>query len=180
MDNISTEPTFIPSFLETATSGILNAIQVMSYWEVIAVVLGVAYIVLAMRENSWCWYAAFGSTAIFSWLFFDVSLVMESALNVYYLAMAVYGWYVWNKPKGLHASASASSATSQNDTGISNFKPIKWLFVKQSHYGGYALSRFFYHMGRRINDLHGGEKNLRELDLLDRDRHTGHLFVCGP
>ena len=119
MDNISTEPTFIPSFLETATSGILNAIQVMSYWEVIAVVLGVAYIVLAMRENSWCWYAAFGSTAIFSWLFFDVSLVMESALNVYYLAMAVYGWYVWNKPKGLHASASASSATSQNDTGIS-------------------------------------------------------------
>jgi nicotinamide mononucleotide transporter len=50
-----------------------------------------------MRENSLCWYAAFGSTAIFSWLFFDVSLLMESALNVYYLVMAIYGWYVWNK-----------------------------------------------------------------------------------
>jgi len=95
MEPLTTEP----SFFDAASSGILNAIQVMSYWEVLAVVLGVAYLVLAMRENSWCWYAAFGSTAIFSWLFFDVSLVMESALNVYYLAMAIYGWYIWNKPK---------------------------------------------------------------------------------
>jgi nicotinamide mononucleotide transporter len=109
MDNIHTEPTFI----EIASTGILSAIQAMSYWEVIAVVLGVAYLVLAMRENSWCWYAAFGSTAIFSWLFFDVSLVMESALNVYYLVMAVYGWYVWNKPKGL------TSLNNEKTTGVS-------------------------------------------------------------
>jgi len=85
------------SFSDAFIQGVISAAQAMSYWEVIAVVLGIAYLVLAMRENSLCWYAAFGSTAIFSWLFFDVSLVMESALNVYYLAMAVYGWCVWNK-----------------------------------------------------------------------------------
>jgi nicotinamide mononucleotide transporter len=85
------------SFTDTFIQGVISAAQAMSYWEVIAVVLGIAYLVLAMRENSLCWYAAFGSTAIFSWLFFDVSLLMESVLNVYYLAMAVYGWYVWNK-----------------------------------------------------------------------------------
>ncbi|ASP40828.1 nicotinamide mononucleotide transporter [Bacterioplanes sanyensis] len=67
----------------------------MSPWEVVAVALGIAYLVLAMRQSNWCWYAAFGSTAIFSWLFWDVSLVMESALNVYYLIMAIYGWWVW-------------------------------------------------------------------------------------
>ena len=85
------------SFSDAFIQGVISAAQAMSYWEVIAVALGIAYLVLAMRENSLCWYAAFGSTAIFSWLFFDVSLVMESALNVYYLVMAVYGWYVWNK-----------------------------------------------------------------------------------
>ena len=85
-----------PNFLESFSQGVISAMQAMSYWEVIAVILGIAYLVLAMRENSLCWYAAFGSTAIFSWLFFDVSLVMESALNMYYLAMAIYGWYVWN------------------------------------------------------------------------------------
>jgi nicotinamide mononucleotide transporter len=75
--------------------GVITAAQAMSIWEVVAVILGVAYLVLAMRQNILCWYAAFGSTAIFSWLFWDVSLVMESGLNVYYLIMAVYGWWVW-------------------------------------------------------------------------------------
>jgi nicotinamide mononucleotide transporter len=75
--------------------GIITAAQAMSTWEVIAVILGVAYLVLAMRQNILCWYAALGSTAIFSWLFWDVSLVMESGLNVYYLIMAIYGWWVW-------------------------------------------------------------------------------------
>lgn len=69
--------------------------QAMSVAEIIAVALGLAYLLLAMRQNNACWYAAFGSTAIFSWLFWDVSLVMESALNVYYLAMAVYGLWAW-------------------------------------------------------------------------------------
>ena len=81
--------------------GIVAAAQAMSIWEVVAVILGIAYLVLAMRQSMLCWYAAFGSTAIFSWLFWDVSLVMESGLNVYYLIMAIYGWSVWrgNKEK---------------------------------------------------------------------------------
>ena len=76
-------------------NGVMMAAQAMSIWEVLGVLLGFAYLALAMNQNILCWYAAFGSTAIFSWLFWDVSLFMESALNVYYLIMAVYGWWVW-------------------------------------------------------------------------------------
>jgi len=76
-------------------NGVMMAAQAMSIWEVLGVLLGLAYLALAMNQNILCWYAAFGSTAIFSWLFWDVSLFMESALNVYYLLMAVYGWWVW-------------------------------------------------------------------------------------
>lgn len=85
------------SFFDTFFYGVIHALQAISFLEVIAVLLGFAYLFLAMKENSLCWYAAFGSTAIYSWIFFDVSLVMESALNVYYLGMAIYGWLVWNK-----------------------------------------------------------------------------------
>lgn len=67
----------------------------MSPWELIAVLLSVAYLALIMRHNRLGWYAAFGSTSIFIWLFWDASLLMESALNVYYLLMAVYGWWAW-------------------------------------------------------------------------------------
>ena len=74
---------------------VIDTFMAQSGWEMAAVALGIAYLLLAMRQSNWCWPAAFGSTAIFSWLFWDVSLVMESALNVYYLVMAVYGWWAW-------------------------------------------------------------------------------------
>lgn len=74
---------------------IITAIKAISIWEAVAVVFGVAYLLLAMRENILCWYAAFLSTAISIYIFWDVDLLMESALQVYYLVMAVYGWYQW-------------------------------------------------------------------------------------
>lgn len=76
---------------------LLLALQAMSPWELAAVVLGIAYLLLAMRESLWCWYAAFASTSIFLFLFWEVDLLMESALQLYYLAMAVYGWWHWQQ-----------------------------------------------------------------------------------
>lgn len=78
---------------------ILGALAAMSVLEVIAVVLALAYLVLAMGEQISCWYAAFASTAIYLYLFWDVSLLMESALQVFYLLMAVYGWWQWHHHK---------------------------------------------------------------------------------
>ena len=63
--------------------------------EVIAVVAAVAYLLLAIRQNIWCWLCAGISTAIYVYLFYDAKLYMESALNLFYLGMAVYGWAVW-------------------------------------------------------------------------------------
>ena len=81
----------------SAAEQLLPALLAMSFWEALAVVLGVAYLLLAMRESLWCWYAGFVSTAIFLVLFWEVSLLMESALQLYYLAMSVYGWWHWRK-----------------------------------------------------------------------------------
>ncbi len=67
----------------------------MSGLEAVAVVLAIAYLVLAIRQSIWCWPCAFASTAIYIWLFHSVSLFMESALNAFYLLMAVYGFMHW-------------------------------------------------------------------------------------
>ena len=71
--------------------------------ETLAVALGISYLLLAMCENSLCWYCAFFSTAIYVYIFGDVSLYMESALNVYYMGMAVYGWLQWQKGGANHS-----------------------------------------------------------------------------
>ncbi len=78
------------------------ALLVRQPWEVLAVLLGIAYVVLAARESILCWPCALASTAIFTLLFWDASLLMESGLNVYYMAMALYGWWHWTRgrPEG--------------------------------------------------------------------------------
>ena len=63
--------------------------------EVIAVVAAVAYLLLAIRQNILCWFFALVSTAIYIVLFIDAKLYMESLLNGFYFAMALYGWYFW-------------------------------------------------------------------------------------
>jgi nicotinamide mononucleotide transporter len=107
-------------------NGVMIAAQAMSLWEVAAVILGLAYLVLAMRQSILCWYAAFGSTAIFSWLFWDVSLLMESGLNVYYLIMAVYGWWVW---KGNATLNQVDQAGGENQRTIQVWSMTRHLVV---------------------------------------------------
>lgn len=90
-------------FSEQVVSAIADAVAAMSLWELGAVVLALAYLLLAMKENSLCWYAAFASTSIYVFLFWDVSLLMESALQIFYLVMAVYGWWQWRNQGDDHA-----------------------------------------------------------------------------
>lgn len=79
---------------------LLDQARLMSVLEVGAVVLAVLYLVLAIRQNIWCWFCAAISTAIFVYLFFDVALYMEAVLNVFYFGMAVYGWQKWRAGAG--------------------------------------------------------------------------------
>jgi len=71
--------------------------------EALAVVLALLYLLLAARESLWCWYCAFVSSALYTIVFWDVSLLMEVALNLFYVVMAVVGWYQWRRG-GRHAA----------------------------------------------------------------------------
>ena len=75
----------------------MQALLAQSGWEWLAAGLGIAYVILAARESIWCWPAAFISTLIYTVLFLEGQLPMQALLNFYYLAMAVYGFIVWQK-----------------------------------------------------------------------------------
>lgn len=63
--------------------------------ETVAVIFALVYLVLVIRQNIWCWAAALISTSIYVYVFLSAKLYMESALQVFYIAMAVYGWWQW-------------------------------------------------------------------------------------
>ncbi|QSX39074.1 nicotinamide riboside transporter PnuC [Shewanella sedimentimangrovi] len=95
--------------LMTPLQTALGEMQAMTVWEGVAVLLALAYLLLAMRASIWCWAAAFLSTAIYTVLFFKVMLLMESLLNVYYMAMAFYGYWQWSRGGERHHGVQVCS-----------------------------------------------------------------------
>ena len=78
---------------------ILSALALMSSWEITAALLGVAYVILAAKESLWTWVFGFASTLIYTVIFWEGALVSSSLLNFYYMLMAIYGFYIWQKGK---------------------------------------------------------------------------------
>jgi nicotinamide mononucleotide transporter len=71
-----------------------------SWIELTAAALAVAYLLLAIPQLLSCWLAAFVSSCLYVWVFFRAHLYMESVLNGFYAAMAVYGFWQWQHGKG--------------------------------------------------------------------------------
>ena len=65
--------------------------------ETIAVVLSILYVILAAKQNIWCWAAAGISVALYIYICFSAELFPETGLQVFYLIMAFYGYYNWTK-----------------------------------------------------------------------------------
>lgn len=68
-----------------------------SPWEAAAALIGLAYLLLAVRRNLLCFLCAFVSTSIYLVLFARAAWYMQSLLQMFYLAMAVYGFIDWRK-----------------------------------------------------------------------------------
>jgi nicotinamide mononucleotide transporter len=75
----------------------LEDLRDTSALEALAVVLGLAYSVLAVRRNRLCWIAGGTSAAILVYLFARQQLPMQSILQVYYVGMSIYGFWHWTR-----------------------------------------------------------------------------------
>ena len=117
-------------------SVIVEQLRALSPLELVAVVLAIAYLLLAIRQNIWCWFCAGLSTAMYVYLFVDAKLYMESLLNVFYFGMAIYGWAVWTTGKagdiGLPVSVWSLSVHARALLAIAAISLIS----------GYLLERF--------------------------------------
>jgi len=67
--------------------------------EIIAVILAIVYLILAVKQNIWCWTAWIMSSCLYCYIMYSVGLYMESGLQVFYIVMGFYGWSQWSKAK---------------------------------------------------------------------------------
>ena len=69
---------------------------VYSDWiEPAAVFLAIAYLLLAIKQNISCWFAAFFSSLLYFFVMYSAGLYIEAGLQIFYCIMAVYGWTQW-------------------------------------------------------------------------------------
>ncbi|MDX1537644.1 nicotinamide riboside transporter PnuC [Arsukibacterium sp.] len=80
-------------------SNALDQWQLMHSLELLATLLALAYVILAMRQSLWCWPAALLSTILFTHIMWDSALLSDALLQLYYAAMALYGWWRWQQVK---------------------------------------------------------------------------------
>ena len=67
--------------------------------ESVAVFFSILYVILAAKESIWCWAAAAISVILYIYICYTAQLYPETGLQVFYLIMAFYGYYQWNKDK---------------------------------------------------------------------------------
>jgi nicotinamide mononucleotide transporter len=117
------------------------SVQLVSAWhdtswvELLAAALALIYVPLAIGQRLSCWSAAFVSSVLYVWVFFSARLYMESALNAFFAAMAVYGFWQWRR--GREGSALA----------VSRWPPIRHMLALTgiavaAAINAYVLARF--------------------------------------
>ncbi|TWR28724.1 nicotinamide mononucleotide transporter [Mucilaginibacter achroorhodeus] len=85
--------------METWAHIFLEQVKATSLLEWLAVLLGVAEVLLARANKVALYPTGIAATLISIYLLLNAHLFAESALNVYYVVMSVYGWYHWVKKR---------------------------------------------------------------------------------
>lgn len=63
--------------------------------EIAGVACWLAYLLLLVRQNIWCWIFGIVASIITVVMFYHSKIYMEALLNVYYVGVGAYGWYYW-------------------------------------------------------------------------------------
>lgn len=65
------------------------------YFEIIAAGLGFIAIFLQIKQNVWYWLVSIVMVSMYIYIYIDARLYADMSLQVYYLIISFYGWYIW-------------------------------------------------------------------------------------
>lgn len=76
-------------------NSILSAFYNTSTTEWLIFITALLYVLLAAVENVWCWFFGIAASILSVYLCYKGNLFLESALQVFYIVIGIYGWYQW-------------------------------------------------------------------------------------
>lgn len=76
-------------------------LQTTGFLEWMAVIFGIAQVLLAKRNNVALYPAGIVASAISFFMLIEVQLYAEAFLHVYYFVISIYGWILWSRRKNI-------------------------------------------------------------------------------
>nr|WP_294794130.1 nicotinamide riboside transporter PnuC [uncultured Mucilaginibacter sp.] len=71
--------------------------QQQTWQELTGFITGLLCVYLAAKNVIWNWPLAIISVVTYAFIFYEKHLLADTGLQVYFLAMNIYGWYHWSK-----------------------------------------------------------------------------------
>ena len=74
---------------------IIEQFQAQTWVDWTILITSICYIILAARENIWCWFFGIISCALWGYVSFNANLVADAGLQVFYIILSFWGFYEW-------------------------------------------------------------------------------------
>jgi nicotinamide mononucleotide transporter len=109
-----------------------------NYFELSAAALGFVAIYLQIRQNVWYWLVSIIMVSMYIYIYIDAKLYADMSLQVYYLVISFYGWYLWLFGKSVNHHKTAISVSLSSGklksilgaTALVLFFVIAWILLE--------------------------------------------------
>lgn len=102
----------------------------MSPLEIFGVLTGAICVLLAAKENILTWPIGIANNVLFFVMFWRNKLYADSCLQLFYIAIAIYGWWRWSHSEGAGALQVRTTSKAVSIT-LLVLSPIAWAVLYQ-------------------------------------------------
>jgi nicotinamide mononucleotide transporter len=99
---------------------------ILHFQEIIGTIISLIYLYFSIIQNKWLWPLGLVSSAIYALIFFKAGIYADMGLQIYYVVISIYGWFVWIKMQNTNSSKGTIKSVLD-----SNFL-ILWLLIASS------------------------------------------------
>ena len=112
---------------------IFDFLQV-NWFEIVAAILAIAYLILAMLQDIRCWVAWIISSLMYFFVMYSANLYMEALLQIFYIFIGLYGLYQWR------FKADKKDALKITTWSVKNHLMVIGILVLLTLISGYVLT----------------------------------------
>lgn len=117
----------------------------MQLLEYFGVLTGLLYLFLEIRQHRAMWVVGFLTSLVYVFVFFFSKIYADMGLNIYYVAISIYGFWQWTRKSGTGTSGTGEAAATQEAILYRNMTPRLFAWISFAILALFALLYYVLH-----------------------------------